>query len=232
MGMSKDWTQTLAGFRRRLTALAGLMMLAAVAAGCQTAGPTVSNHMLLAHLPGIDFSGLKPMHSVEGVKASCSTPGNWKMLKLQKTALYTHQQWKAPSAYTGTGVIYIRMPMPLSASTVLWFAKLEYSKKGTTGQALGEWTDSLGRPWFEAENEKYHVRGYAFTEGLNAWIVYYGYKTTRPPNAIELNLAARAVDTVVPQTAEQPAAKLPAPSVKTDLEKKLDSLAAVLKGSH
>jgi hypothetical protein len=183
--------------------MACLLLLALAAAGCQTGVPTVSNRILIAHLPGVDFSGLKPMRSLETIRVDCSVPEKWIPLHLDYNALYIHQQWKSPTGASGTGVLYARLPFPLSAKTLLWFAKLEYSKKSSGGgEALGEWTDDLGRPWFEAENEKYHVKGYAVVNGADAWIVYYGYKTYRPLNPSELNVAARFVDTVVPHTGE------------------------------
>ncbi len=210
---------SVVGFRA-----AGIVLVALWSAGCQSGGPVVSNRTLLAHLPGVNFSGLKSMEAVETVKASVSVPEHWKQLKLDKNALYTHQQWKAVSGYTGTGIIYVHMPMAFSAKTVIWLAKMEYSKRATSGKALGEWTDDLGRPWFEAENEKYHVRGYAVTDGLDAWLVYYGYKTTRPPDAAELSLAARSVDTVVPATSDAPSTQSTQPAMaesgKADPQKK------------
>lgn len=187
----------------RLARMACVLIVAGAAIGCQTATPTVSNRILLSHLPGIDFSGLKPMAEVGPVAASFSLPDRWIPLRLQTTPLYTHQQWKSPSGHTGLGVVYARLPFPLKAKALLWFARLEYSKKGSDGQALGEWTDSLGRPWFEAENEKYHVRGYAVTDGLNAWIIYSGYKIRYTPDPSELNIAARSIDTVIPNTGEK-----------------------------
>ena len=170
--------------------------------GCQNAWPTVSNRALVAHWPGVNFSGLRPMTGVKRVNVSCSLPRKWIALQCQSNLLYTNQQWKAPSGYTGLGIIYAHLPFPLSAQTLLWFARLEYSRNGATGQALAQWTDSLGRPWFEAQNDKYHVRGYAVTDGASAWIVYFGYKTTRPANISELNLASHSVDTVLPHFAE------------------------------
>jgi len=46
------------------------------------------------------------------------------------------------------------------------------------------------------------VRGYAVTNGNDAWIVYYGYKLQYPPNATELSIAGRCADSVVPHTGE------------------------------
>lgn len=198
------------------------LILLLMSTGCQVGTPTVSNSALLAHLPGVDFSGLKPVQPVDPIKVDCSVPSRWKTLRLDHNALYTHQQWKSQTGYTGAGVAYIHLPIPLSAKAVLWFAKMEYTKKGpTTGKALGEWTDELGRPWFEAENEKYHVRGYAVTNGFSAWIVYYGYKVQRPLEPAELSLAQRCVDTVVPWTGESRPSSLNLANVgKSDPQKK------------
>lgn len=188
-------------------AVQGMMLcvLGGLLAGCQGGSPTVSNRILLAHLPGIDFSGLARAQYIPAVKVAASIPSTWHALKLQSNPIYSHQQWKAPSGYTGTGIFHVNMPLPFDAHTLLWFAKAEYAKKAADGKPLGEWTDPLGRPWFEAENDKYHVRGYAVTQGLDAWIVYYGYKTTRPVDADELSLAGRSIDTVLPQTQPPPA---------------------------
>jgi len=63
---------------------------------------------------------------------------------------------------------------------------------------LGQWTDALGRPWFEAQNSKYHIRGYVVTKGFEAWVIYCGYRRERPPSAPELGVAARSLETIVP----------------------------------
>jgi hypothetical protein len=97
------------------------------------------------------------------------------------------------------GVAYVHLPIPVPASMIVWLAKQEYGKRGEEGQLLGEWTDQLGRPWFEAQNAKYHVRGYVITRGFDAWIIYCGYKRTdQPPSSAELGVASRALERVVP----------------------------------
>ena len=191
-----------------------LFILSVLLMGCQAATPTVSNRALLAHLPGVDFSGLRSMEPLDSVKVTCSLPDRWRALAPNEAAMYTIRQWKSPSGYTGVGIVYAHLPFPVNAKALLWFAKMEYTKKGGDGTALGEWTDSLGRPWFEAENEKYHVRGYAVTDGFSAWIVFSGYKITRPMNTAEMNLASRCIDTVVPYSGE----KKPAHAVIADDE--------------
>ena len=91
------------------------------------------------------------------------------------------------------GVAYMNTPFAVSPQTIIWFAKSEYSRTDQSkGRLLGLWTDSLGRCWFEAENDTYHVKGYAMTRGCDAWMVYFGYRLAgRAPQA-EIALAAKA----------------------------------------
>src|SRR5580700_6376048 len=104
MGFSKGWAGSLSGPNVG-GQLACLTLLAFVATGCQSGAPTVSNRILIAHLPGVDFAGLKPMQSVDTVKADCSLPDKWIPLRLDRNALYTHQQWKSPTGASGAGVL-------------------------------------------------------------------------------------------------------------------------------
>jgi len=177
-----------------VAALAAVFMLAG---GCQSSAPT-TNRRLIEHQAMIDFSGLQPAQTIDGVKASCSVPHQWEALPVKKTGLYSHQQWKSPSTHTGMGVVFIRLPLPLSEHTLLWLAKREYTKASDDGKLIGQWTDEVGREWFEAQNNKYHVRGYAIVRGFNAWLVYFGSKTGYPPDLAELALAARAVESFLP----------------------------------
>src|SRR5690242_4628858 len=181
--------------------LVGLVLLGALATGCQS-GTTVSNHRLIENQLRIDFAGLKSTADFPALHVTCSLPQNWRALIPQNSALYTHQQWKSPTGYTGCGVVFVHMPLPFSAKTLVWFAKLEYAKQSKDGKVVSEWTDDVGRPWFEGENAKYHVRGYVVVDGFSAWIVYFGYKVNRPINTAELGLAARSVQTVIPFTGD------------------------------
>ena len=195
--MSESNAVPIAALWPRSVCLLAAVALLAGAGGCQTSAP-VTNRRLIEHQAMIDFSGLKPAEPVEAIKASCSVPHQWEALPVKKTALYTHQQWKSPSTHTGIGVVYIRLPLPLSERTLLWFAKREYTKASDDGKLIGQWTDDLGREWFEAQNNKYHVRGFAIVRGFNAWVTYFGSKTGYPPDVAELGLAARAVETFLP----------------------------------
>ena len=80
--------------------------MTALATGCQTASK-VTNRRLIEHQALIDFSGLAPAETVDGVKVSCSVPRQWEAVPLKKAPLYSHQQWKSPSTHTGLGVVYI-----------------------------------------------------------------------------------------------------------------------------
>ena len=84
------------------------------------------------------------------------------------------------------------------------------SRRDEQDSADIEWIDDVGRSWFEAENNKYHVQGYVLTRGFNAWIVYFGYKTGYPPDLAELSIAARAAETFVPDPDGAASPKQPA----------------------
>lgn len=174
-----------------------MVLLLLIGGECQLA-PSVPTEQLLRHHAGIEMEGLGQTQAVAPVKATAAAPQSWRMMPLQSKFLYKHQHWLSPTKATGAGVAYIHMPFPLSAQALVWFVKGEYSKRGEDGKILSEWTDSLGRAWFEAENSKYHLRGYAVTNGFDAWIVYGGYKTNRPINEGEIELAARCAESVMP----------------------------------
>jgi hypothetical protein len=177
--------------------LAGLMfILLFTTTGCQMAQPIAAGR-LIEHQALLDFSGLRDDTVDHSVKVVVAIPETWELLQ-HRTSLYTHQQWQSPSRNTAIGVAYIRTLLPLSARTVVWFAKNEYRKRDGSGEIVAEWTDEFGRPWFEAVNELYYVRGYAITRGIDAWIIYAGHKVTQPPNPAEINLAARSLETVLP----------------------------------
>ena len=185
------------GVSKFVPAAAVVALLLAVSTGCTTNSP-VTNRRLIEHQALIDFSGLKDAEPINAVKVSCALPRQWEPMALKKTPLYSHQQWRSPSSHTGVGVVYVRLPLPLSEGMLLWLAKREYTKANEDGKVIGQWTDEVGRSWFEAENNKYHVRGYALVRGFNAWIVYFGSKTGYPPDMAELSLAARCVQTFIP----------------------------------
>ena len=176
-----------------LVALIGFSSLT----GCQLA-QTVPTQRLIQHQAMIDPTGLKETEVVELVKVHICAPQRWETLDPKKHSLYTDMQWRSPSRQTGVGICYIRMPLPFSAQTLMWLAKQEYSKKSQDAQVLGEWSDPLGRPWFEAQNSKYHIRGYVVTKGFEAWVIYCGYRRAQPPSAPELGVAGRSLETIVP----------------------------------
>jgi hypothetical protein len=173
-----------------------LTLLLAAGTGCQS--QTVSAAKLAHQQRTLNTTGLKDVENYQVVKARAAAPRAWEQLNIKKTSLFTDMQWRSPSKLTGVGIAYIRLPLPLPAGALIWFAKQEYTKKSNDGKLLSEWTDAIGRPWFEAENNKYHVKGYIVTKGFEAWIVYSGYKVATPPSDEELKLAHRAQETIVP----------------------------------
>jgi hypothetical protein len=191
---------------RRFTGVA-LMLLPTLLVGCQAPQPDLGNR-LMAHVAMVDSSGLAPPAAMPEINVRGAVPQGWETMDIDKTPLYTHQQWRAPNHSTGIGVAYIHMPLPMSAKALVWFARGQYSRMNakqhkSDPSLLGEWTDSLGREWFEGENEKYHVKGYVVTSGFDAWAVYSGYRLKVPPNKNSINLAYRAMDSIVPLPLEK-----------------------------
>lgn len=174
-----------------------LVVILSSAGGCQQAAQ-VSGRRLIEHQAFIDFSGLKKDQAILPVKTTIAVPRQWEVMPLQSNPLFTHQQWRSPSTHTGVGVILAHLPLPLSAKTVVWFAKREYARAQKDGKILDEWVDPLGRSWFEAENEKYHLRGYVLVKGFEAWVVYFGYRVQSAPDIAEISLSARSAETAVP----------------------------------
>jgi hypothetical protein len=195
------------GFSRlsRRTGLFTLSLLAALAAatlttvgGCQM-GPALATKKLARPQQFVDKDGLTAVEFLASLKVNVSPPADWTPLKTYHGALYTHKQWRSPTKATGVGVIYAHLPIPLPVSTLLWFAKQEYTKRSSDGKLLGQWTDNFGRSWFEAQNNKYHVRGYAVVDGTNAWFVYSGYRMTMKQRPDEIALAERCQETILIQ---------------------------------
>lgn len=171
--------------------------------GCQTQ-TKVRERRMMETILSIDFTGLKPAETIEPLHVSVSAPKTWEAMPLVKTPLYTHQQWRSPSRLTGMGVVHAKLPLPLGRKMVVWLAKKEYTKRANDGRVIAEWEDDVGRTWFEAQNDKYHVRGYVQVEGFGVWFVYYGHKTATAPDPAEISLAARSVETIVPDTFRLP----------------------------
>jgi len=168
--------------------------------GCQIA-QDVSVKRLAIHRQTISDDGLQSPEAFEALRVSWAVPQRWEALPIKSTSLYTHQQWRSPSTFTGVGVAYIDLPLPMPAQALVWLAKNEYLRRTRDqkdGKLIGQWTDSLGRQWFEASNSKYHVFGYAMTRGDKAWIVYSGWRTAHEPQPEEIAIARRSLESVVP----------------------------------
>jgi hypothetical protein len=174
------------------------LLAVALLSSCTLAPSTVTESKWIRHRALIDFTGLRDLESIPPIKASIAPPVGWERIPPRPSRLYVHEQWRSPSGHTGVGVAYIRMPIPLGAGTLAWFAKQEYGKKSEDGKILAQWTDSLDRTWFEVENKKYHVRGYVTTRGLDAWIIYTGYRIASTPDPLELSLGQRSLETIAP----------------------------------
>jgi hypothetical protein len=185
-------------FNPKSCLLLGLLaVLAMGGVGCQSAQP-VSVRRLVNHQAMVDFSGLKSPEHYEVVKAEAAVPASWPAQAVKRGPMYTDMQWRSPSGSMAVGVAHVKMPLPLSSRGLLWFAKGHYAKQSDDGRVTGQWVDDLGRTWFEAETNKFRVRGFILTRGFEAWIVYNGFKTMVPTDVAELSLGARALETIVP----------------------------------
>jgi hypothetical protein len=179
---------------KRVARFALISLIFAAGQGCQSARP----ENIASQRAFIDFTGLGPLMNLKAVDATGSVPLVWDPLPLKDTPLYSHEQWRSPTLTTGVGIAHINLPIPVPASAVLWFAQREYTAQESDGQSLGRWTDSVGREWFAAENDRFYVRGYVMTRGMDAWIVYLGYRRANAPRPYEMSLAVRSLETIVP----------------------------------
>jgi hypothetical protein len=191
------------GLSSRATAYSILTRFTVVAAlaimfGCQALPPALTDRSA-----NIDPSGLTPDFTVAELNVRAAIPRGWQSMSVDTSALYTHEQWRSPRHNTGVGVVYAHLPLPMSAKALVWLARTQYSRQSASehspdANVLGEWTDALGREWFEGENTKYHVKGYVVTNGLDAWAVYSGYRLRTPPTKRDLNLAFRSMESIMP----------------------------------
>lgn len=187
-----------------------LSILVAVVAlllgGCQTAEPTTAR-ALVRQQATVDLAGLRPAHPAQDIKATLSVPANWVQRDPQDGLFYIHQQWRSPSKATAIGVVYLHLPFPLSAKTLLELAKKEYTSRGKNGQILASWCDRYGRYWLEAQNDKYHGLAYILVDGLKAWVVYTGYERLMALDPADQALGRRSLQTVLPSGIVLAAAK-------------------------
>ena len=164
----------------------------------------------------IDFSGLGPPRPIPGLELTAALPRTWDLQPVHHSGLFAHVQWRSPTHATAVGVAVVHMPLPLSAKALVWLAKAKYndaradpaarqSVPGGPGRLLAQWTDPVGREWVEAENDRYHVRGYVVTFGFDAWIVYAGYRRHGVPDRVDIDLADRSLESVVPGPLGRPA---------------------------
>ena len=166
--------------------------------------PSVFPQQLIAHQALLDFNGLLPTTLQTRLKIYLSAPASWTRLPQERATRIAHQQWRSPTHQTGIGIAYLDLPFHVSPKLLIWFAKMEYAKQTTPdgqprGHLIAEWTDADGREWFEAENDRFHVQGYAVTAGSDAWVVYSAYKIRTGINWPELALATRSIQTALPE---------------------------------
>jgi hypothetical protein len=184
---------------RTVAVLVGAML---ALGGCQSAS-TPSARRLIAHVAMLDFSGLQPSARLDDVKMFASLPLGWEERPRDTSPLYVYRQWRSPSQANAVGIVYLHLPFPVSARFLTWVAKARYTQERQhrgqpEGRLIAEWTDALGREWVDGENARYHARGYVITSGFDAWIVYTGYRLRSQLNPMEIGMAARSIEAMVP----------------------------------
>jgi hypothetical protein len=174
----------------------------AILAGCTV--QNVSVFKLEMHQSEVNRTGLTVVRTDDLLQVTMASPQLWDLMPTTSNMIYSHRQWRSPDKHVGMGVAYLHMPVACSPQTLIWFAKAQYvHRTDGKGRLIAQWTDSLGRCWFEAENDLYHVRGYAMTRGNDAWIVYSGYRVHAEPTQVDLLLAERGADSVAPLPASE-----------------------------
>ncbi|HWB52654.1 MAG TPA: hypothetical protein VG722_00610 [Tepidisphaeraceae bacterium] len=154
-----------------------------------------------AGLPKRTIADSTKVHTIPALKVSLPTPPKaWSHMPLKQTAMYSQEEWYGPSTHTGLGVVYVHVPVPMPAGTLVWLAKKEYTSRPDGGKMTRQWTDSAGRNWFEAVSKTYHAKGYVIADGANAWIAYCGYKTNFAKQPTEVALAEHAMNALRPVT--------------------------------
>ncbi len=192
----------IAGAGRSITCRFLVAASLALCAGCQYQAVSIAE--LEIHQSYLNKSGLASLREDSILRITCAPPAQWDELPPNHNVVYSHQQWRSPDRQVGMGVAYMRTPIAVSPQTIIWFAKCQYTRTDPAeGRLIGLWTDSLGRCWFEAENDEYHVRGYAMTRGRDAWMVYSGYRRAGKAPRAEIALAAKGADSVAPLPIDQ-----------------------------
>lgn len=158
-----------------------------VCAGCQPArrpatAPATSQ-------PGLVF----PFENWPGIHARVDPPPGWVAQPLKLDARHAHQVWVSPTGDSAYGVIYFKLPIPVSAEFVLPF--FMHAMKAKEGEAtLVSKVDDPKLPGvrFEAEGGLYHIQANLMTAGFEGWAVYAGRLQHKAPNERELALARLA----------------------------------------
>ncbi|HEX2971245.1 MAG TPA: hypothetical protein VHP11_02860 [Tepidisphaeraceae bacterium] len=179
------------------------LVVSSLVAGCQLT--TVPQQAMVEHHQQINASDLDLPIEIQPLKAHVALPAGWFPLGLQKATLYSHCQWRSPTKRTAVGITHVPMLLPLSTKALVWMAMGEITKRVNDGKIIRQWTDEVGRQWFEAENSKYHLTGYVMTRGFDAWINYSGYRVGEPKEESEVALAIKSLDTILPLSVAQAA---------------------------
>lgn len=165
--------------------------LCVLVASCRMSG-NVSEAALVLHNSQASGAGLSGAVGVEPLKVSMSPPAGWRPAQLHQANRYAYQQWWSQSGRTAVGVTYVRMPLPMNSKMVVTLAACE------GGRVIREWTDAIGRQWFEGERNGHRMVGYVLIRGFDAWINYSAWSLAESQVPAELELANRSIETIIP----------------------------------
>ncbi|HEY1683422.1 MAG TPA: hypothetical protein VGG19_01550 [Tepidisphaeraceae bacterium] len=127
------------------------------------------------------------------VHARVDPPVGWVAQPLKLDSRRAHQVWLSPSGDSAYGVIYFKLPIPVSADFILPF--FMSAMKNTEGEAIlvSKTIDpKLPGVRLEAEGGLYHIQANLMTAGFQGWAVYAGRLRAKPANEQELTLARAA----------------------------------------
>src|SRR4051812_35071751 len=86
----------LSRFSRRVLGVS--LLVGTAIGGCHSGGASssVSTKKLAAHQAYVERDGLAEPEAIGALKVTAAAPEEWVALKMQKTPLYAHQQWRSP----------------------------------------------------------------------------------------------------------------------------------------
>ena len=128
------------------------------------------------HIPRVANNQLQ-LQTFRRLHARIAPPPSWNQITTNNI-LYINKQWRSDDCHTGVGIVYITNIIPLEPKILIFIAKAKYHQSTLNtgkGKIIREWSEN-NCEWFEAEDQSYHVLGFAACSNLESWFVYVGYR--------------------------------------------------------